>query len=306
MNDTRYGGVRCRQSYNVSHDAPMKKIHKNVFYHTTAGGLNVGCVIGEDAVVCIDLPPDPAEARSWRAQVAELSDKPIRAVVFTSSDRMSAESLNAIGAPTAIVHDAAFAPVAAPAEPALAQSFESPIPLAREFNDAPRLTFSDSLSVVLGVKHVTFVDVTFQGGYSPDACFVTLRDSGIVFSGDHVAVGQPPNLAQGNFERWQAVLAALKKSRTIATLVPGRGPAGTPAEAVDATLDYIKAATMRVRALVRAHRSRSEVSALVPDLMMLYAPKIARSKASSGYEVLVHEMRAGLEHLYDELQTKAE
>ncbi len=284
----------------------MKKIHKNVFYHATASGLNVGCVIGEDAVICIDLPPDPAEARSWRAQVAELSDKPIRAVVFTSSDRMSAESLAAVGAPTAIVHNAAFAPVAAPAEPALAQPFESPAPLVRDLNGAPRLTFSDSLSIVLGVKHVTFVDVTFQGGYSPDACFVTLRDSGIVFTGDHVTVGQPPNLAQANLEHWQAILAALKKNRTITTLVPGRGPASEPAEAVDATLDYIKAAAVRVRALVRANRSRSEVSALVPDLMMLYAPKVARSKVSPAYEVLVHEMRAGLEHLYDELQTKGE
>ncbi|MCS6846675.1 MAG: hypothetical protein RMN52_03045 [Anaerolineae bacterium] len=284
----------------------MKKLHKNVFYHTTAGGLNVGCVVGEDAVVCIDLPPDPAEARSWRAQVAELSDKPIRAVIFTASDRMHVESLAALGAPTAVVHDAAFAPVAAPAELALAQPFESPAPLVREFNGVPRLTFSDSLSVVLGVKHVTFVDVTFQGGYSPDACFVTLRDSGIVFVGDHVAVGQPPNLAHGNFERWQTILAALKKNRTITALVPGRGPAGEPAEAVDATLDYIKAATVRVKALVRANRSRSEVSALVPDLMMIYAPKIARSKSSPAYEVLAHEMRAGLEHLYDELQTKSE
>ncbi|PJF47309.1 MAG: hypothetical protein D6709_09280 [Chloroflexi bacterium] len=263
-------------------------------------------MIGEDAVVCVDLPPDPSEARAWRAQVAELSDKPIRAVVFTASDRMSAESLAAVGAPTAVVHDAALAPSVVQAEPAPAQPFESPPSVARGCNDAPQLTFSDSISIVLGMKHVTFVDVTFQGGYSPDACFVTVRDSGIVFAGDHVAVGQPPHLAQANLERWLAVLAALKKTRTITTLVPGRGPAGEPAEAVDATLDYIKAATVRVRALARARRSRSEVGALVPDLMMLYAPKIARSKASPAYDVLAHEMRAGLERLYDELQTKGE
>lgn len=286
----------------------MKKISKNVFYHTTAGGLNVGCIIGEDAVVCIDLPPDPAEARAWRAQIAEHSDKPIRAIVFTSSDRMNTESLAAVGAPTAVVHDAAFAPVVAPVEPALAQPLDVPatLPAQQALDGSPRLTFSDSVSVVLGVKHVHFVDVTFQGGYSPDACFVTLRDSGILFAGDHVAVGQPPNLALGNFERWLAVLAALKKNRTVTTVVPGRGPAGEPAAAVDATLDYIKAATTRVKALMRSSRSRSEVGALVADLMLLYAPKIARSKASPAYEVLAHEMRAGLEHLYDELQAKGE
>ncbi len=131
------------------------------------------------------------------------------------------------------------------------------------------------------------------------------EDSGILFAGDHVAVGQPPNLSQGNFERWQAVLTALKKNRTITTLLPGRGPASSPVEAADATLDYIKSAMVRVRALVRANRSRSEVSGLVPDLMMLYAPKVARSKSSLAYEVLSHEIRAGLERIYDELQAKA-
>ncbi|MCL6510823.1 MAG: hypothetical protein K6U78_09050 [Anaerolineae bacterium] len=285
----------------------MKKLYKNVFYQTTADGANVGCVIGEDAIVCIDLPLDPAEARAWRAQIGELSDRPIRAVIFTASDRMNAESLAAMNASAAVLHDAAFAHAAVPAEPMGAPPFELlPAPLIREFGATPPITFSDAMSIVLGVKHTIFVDVVFQGGYSSDACFVTLRDSGIVFTGDHVVVGQPPNLSKGNFGRWQDILINLKKNRIVTTVVPGRGPAGEPAKCAEATLDYIKSATVRVKALVRARRDRSEVSALVPDLMALYAPKSARNKSSPAYEVLSHEMRAGLEHLYEELQAQGE
>jgi len=285
----------------------MKKLHKNVFCQTTADGANIGCVIGEDATVCIDLPFDPAEARAWRARIGELSDRPIRAVIFTASDRMNAEALSEMKASAAVLHDAAFAQVAAPSEPIAPVLFEPPpAPFVGEFSGTPSVTFSNGMSIVLGVKHTIFVDVTFQGGYSPDACFVTLRDSGIVFTGDHVAVGQPPSLSKGNFERWQDVLVNLKKSRVITALVPGRGPAGEPAKCAEATLDYIKSAMVRVKVLVRARRDRSEVGALVPDLMALYAPKSARHRSSPAYELLSREMRAGLEHLYDELQAQGQ
>jgi len=284
----------------------MKKLHKNVFCQTTSDGANIGCVIGEDAVVCIDLPLDPAEARAWRAQIGEISDHPIRAVIFTASDRMNDESLAAMNASAAVLHNAAFAHVVAvPVEPMWSSPFDlPPAPVAGEFGGTPSISFSDAMSIVLGAKHTVFVDVAFQGGYSPDACFVTLRDSGIVFTGDHVAVGQPPNLSKGNLESWQAILVNLKKSRIVTTVVPGRGPAGEPAKCAEATLDYIKSATLRVKALVRAGRDRKEVAALVPDLMALYAPKSARSKSSPAYELLSQEVRAGLEHLYDELQTQ--
>lgn len=284
----------------------MKRLHKNVFVHTTADGMNIGCVVGEDAIACVDLPLDPQEARAWRAQLADAFAKPIRAVIFTTAARLNGEALAAMEAPSAVLHEASFAQPAVPSEPISSPTFEPPpMSNAGMAVTSPQLTFSDAMSIVLGTRHPTFVDVVFQGGYAPDACFVIPRDSGIVFAGDHVAIGQPPNLSHADVERWQIVLTALKKDRTVATVVPGRGPVTEPAAGVEETLDYIKTATARVKALVRAHRSRAEVAALVPDLMALYVPKPARGKPPLDLDAIGRHMHAGLEHLYDELQTNA-
>lgn len=287
----------------------MKKLARNILYHTTSDGMNIGCVLGEDAVACIDLPLDPAEARAWRVQIAEWSDKPIRAALFTAADRLNSEALAAMGAPTAVLHDAAFAfaQTAVSNEPLALQLLDQPaVPFTREVGGTPQISFSHSMSVVLGAKQSTFVDVTFAGGYAPDACFVTPRDSGVVFVGDHVAASQPPNLAQGNIEQWQAVLVALKKNRAVTTMVPGRGPVGDAAASVEQTLEYLKVATTRVKAHLRANRNRNDMGALVPDLLALYASKSARGKPSPNLDAMSRQVRAGLEHLYDELQVSSE
>jgi hypothetical protein len=287
----------------------MKKLHKNIFWQAASDNTNLGCVIGEDGVVCIDLPQDPDEARTWRAQIAEFSDKPIRAVMFTSSDRLNSEALAVIGAP-AILHDSAFAQMPMPAEPMMMQVLEpSGMPLLRDVGATPHVTFSRSATFVLGVKQTTYVDIVHQGGYSTDASFVIPRGSGIAFTGDHVAVGQPPLLAQGHFEQWQAVLAALKKNKAITTVVPGRGAPGDPAAAADETLDYIKTATTRVKALVRANRSRSDAAALASELVAIYMPKAGRgahAKTATNLDAVYRQARAGLERIYDDLKVASE
>lgn len=286
----------------------MKKLHKNIFWQAASDNTNLGCIIGEDGVVCIDLPQDPDEARTWRTQIAEFSDKPIRAVMFTSSDRLNSEALAVIDAP-AILHDSAFAHMAAPLESAAVQILEpSAMPLLRDVGATPHLTFSQSATFVLGVKQTAYVDIVHQGGYSTDASFVILRGAGIVFTGDHVAVGQPPLLAQGHFEQWQAVLAGLKKNKAVTTVVPGRGAPGNPAAAADETLDYIKTATTRVKALVRANRSRSDAASLASELVTIYVPKASRSanaKTATNLDAVYRQVRAGLERIYDDLKAGA-
>lgn len=280
----------------------MKKLQKTIYFHTASDGMNIGCVIGEDGVACIDLPLDPEEARAWRAQIAEFTDRPIRAVLFTSSDRLTSEALAVVGAP-AMLHDSAFAQAAVPAESTVAPPLEPvAIPLIRDLGHTPHVTFSQSASLTLGVKQPTVIDIVHQGGCAPDACFVIPRGSGIAFVGDHVAAGGPPSIAQGKFERWQAVLAALKKNKAITLAVPGRGQPGAPGPMIDETADYIKAATARVKALVRANRSRSDVVALIPDLLARYAPKGSRARSSSNLDSVYRQVRAGLERIYDDLR----
>jgi len=286
----------------------MKRLSKNIFYHTASDGANIGVVAGDDALVCIDLPQDPVEATAWRTQLAdEFGGRHIRAIIFTSSDRLNSEAIAAVNAP-AMLHDGAYAHVPMSLESPMTQMLEpSMLPPIRDLGATPQLTFSQSASIVLGAKHAQFVDVMHYGGYSPDACVVLPRDSGIAFAGDLAAVGQPPLLAQGNFELWQAVLAALKKNKAITMMVPGRGPVVPPVEAADETADYIKTATTRVKALVRANRNRSDVAGLVADLMSIYGPKNGKSGGSkpSNTDAISRYVRAGLERIYDDLKSGA-
>jgi glyoxylase-like metal-dependent hydrolase (beta-lactamase superfamily II) len=282
----------------------MKKLHKNVYLHVTSDGVNIGCVAGDDALVLIDLPQDPMETSAWRDTLrVEFGGRPIRAILYTSSDRLNSESLAVVNA-TAMLHDAAYAQMAPPQEAPAMQVLEPmTMPLIRELGSTPQLTFSQGASVIVGTKQPTFVDIVHQGGYTSEACFVIVRDAGIAFVGDHVAIGQPPVLAQGNFEHWQGVLSNLKKMKNVTMVVPGRGPAGVPATAGDETAEFIKTATSKVKALVRSNRSRSDVGALVPELMAAYGKKGA--KANGNADAVQRYVRAGLERIYDDLKTGA-
>ncbi len=285
----------------------MKKLSKHIFYDTATDGINLGLVVGDDAVVCIDLPVDPLEADEWRKEVRQFSGgKPIRAVIFTSSERLNSECLSIVGAPV-IVHNQMFAQVAMPLEPLPTMPLEPPPPMPAPLRDllsTPHWTFEESASVVLHGEKQIVVDVVYQGGCSPDGSMVFVRDQGIAFLGEHATVGHPPLLAQGDLPRWQEVLQALKANSDIKQAVPGRGAPCAPAVAADFTLEYIQTALTQVRAMVRAGNPRSELAILVPDLMAKYGPKPARGqKLTLDLDAVGRHVRAGLEHIYDNLKS---
>ena len=285
----------------------MKKVAKNVYYHTTTDGINVGLVVGDDAVACIDLPIDPLEADEWRKEIRDFAGKPIRAVIFTSSERLNSESIAIVGAPV-IIHDQAFAQVATPLEPLPAMPLEPPAPMPASLRDllsTPHWTFSEAASVALsGGKQRIFVDAVYRGGCAPEGSFVILRGQGILFAGEHVTVGYPPLLAQGDWARWQEVLQELKQDSSVSLIVPGRGAPTAPGPAVDGTLEYIREALALVRSMVRAGKPRSELASLVPDLMAKYGPRPGKgNKLTLDLDMIGRQVRAGLETIYDSIKS---
>ena len=66
------------------------------------------------------------------------------------------------------------------------------------------------------------------------------------------------------------------------------------------TLDYLKMASSGVRRLVRTHKPRESVTALVPDLLALYSN--GKSGAPSiEQEVMAQRIQTSLERIYDDL-----
>lgn len=294
----------------------MKKIQKNIYVHVTQNGYNIGCVTGEDGVVSIDLPATPEEALAWRAQIAEVTTAPLRAVIFTAADRINSDVLGALNIPS-IVHESAITQLHAPLDlmqphgmdmltmPSQMAATATPSTTAmRDLGPQPELSYSETMSYVLGLRHPVYVDVQYIGGYGPGAAFVTVRDTGVIFTGDHVTVGQPPSLAYGDHPRWVDALTTLKKNKKITTLIPGHGPVGDLA-AINEVQEYIKLATTRVKALVRGNKSRNDLSQIVPDLLAMYALKPGKSTVkhpASDVDVLSRVIRNGLERIYDDLK----
>jgi glyoxylase-like metal-dependent hydrolase (beta-lactamase superfamily II) len=299
----------------------MKKLHKNIYVHTTSDGVNIGCIVGEDGAVSIDLPLNTDEALQWREQIKGLTPKPLRAIIFTSSDRVNSDALRSL-APNlgafsipAIIQDAGFNQLYAALEAAQPRMLEplSPVQL-RERAVLPDVTFSDSATFTLGLEEPVHIDITNAGGYAPGCSLVTIRDTGVVFTGELVTSHEPPSLMTANIDQWVEVLTNLRRNRKIKTVVPGRGPVGD-SSAVAETLSYIKAAYAGVKKLVRSHRSREGVGALTPELLSRYAPassKVSRERAGAVHgavhldaSAISQRIQMGLERVYDELTARA-
>lgn len=285
----------------------MKKLHKHIHYHTTRDGFNIGCIVGETGVISIDLPMSADETRDWKAMIGTLTQQPLRAVVYTSADRVSFEAIEA--ADTAVViQESARAQLYTPVEVASMNPFDSSVTMiAPAQNKLPELSFTDSTTLVLGNdKHPLYVDVTHQGGHSNGSVFVYARDTGVVFAGEHIAVDQPPLIAQGDFARWNDVLNSLKRNKKISIVVPGHGTPGGVAIGND-TLEYIKLATTKVKAHIRAKRGRNEIVTLIPDILKQYNlnDKTAQ-KINANLDIVRLNVRAGLERLFDDLQSEAQ
>ncbi|HZY43589.1 MAG TPA: MBL fold metallo-hydrolase, partial [Anaerolineae bacterium] len=65
----------------------MEKLSPHVYVESGYRGCTVGAIVTPEGVICIDTPLLPADARHWRGQLAQLTDKPIRYVIFTDGHR---------------------------------------------------------------------------------------------------------------------------------------------------------------------------------------------------------------------------
>ena len=55
----------------------MDKLTPQVFVEPGYRGCTVGAIVTPLGIVCVDTPLLPADARRWRARLAELSNPPI-------------------------------------------------------------------------------------------------------------------------------------------------------------------------------------------------------------------------------------
>ena len=64
----------------------MEEIADGIFAEFGYEGVNVGAIVTDSGIICIDAPTYPRDARDWVTQLDRLSAKPIKHLIVTDSN----------------------------------------------------------------------------------------------------------------------------------------------------------------------------------------------------------------------------
>lgn len=190
----------------------MRKLWSGVYWEPNYDGVQVGAVVGDEAVALIDCPLRAEEAREWAAQAAELG--PVRYLVLL--DKHPDRSLGARHLPVAVVGHILTCE-AMTGWPDTFRGQNNPIGAAADnLNRAggvakaiPEVIFQDKLTIELGGKTLV---LQHHPGPTAGAIWALIPDQGIVFIGDAVTTTEPPYLGEADIEAWLEGLDLLRES----------------------------------------------------------------------------------------------
>ena len=223
----------------------LQQIGQGFYVYAAEGDPNSGVIVGDDAVLVVDAQPTPALAAELIAQVAKVTDKPIRYVLLSHH-----HASRTLGAPSfkgaEILASNATCGLIAERGKADIESEMARFPrLYREVEAAPApiwptLTFPDEISVWLGRREVRIVHI--GRGHTAGDVIAIVPDAGAVFAGDLVEHQMAPYCGDAHFTDWPATLDHLAEMQAN-IIGPGRGPVlATPqaaAQAIEQTAGFI-------------------------------------------------------------------
>ncbi|MGH2592211.1 MAG: MBL fold metallo-hydrolase [Anaerolineae bacterium] len=280
----------------------MDKIANSVYVSSAYRGVTVGAIVTSAGVIGVDAPMLPADARDWRARIASVTDQPVRYVITTDGHRdrllgqhwlggaviateFAAEKMRSYG-DTFRQQVADF--LSHHGAPEAAEEIMLNLKVVQ-----PQISFSGRLIVHAGSPRV---EVWSVGGANPGSAWVVVPDAGVVFAGDLLTLTAHPVMSESNTALWLERLAELRKpSFPAKKIVPGRGPVAKKAD-TQAMSEYLRGVRSKVRALIKSRKPKNDVALLVPSFLSRFP--IAEGER----ERMQRRIRAGLEHVYDELK----
>jgi glyoxylase-like metal-dependent hydrolase (beta-lactamase superfamily II) len=280
----------------------MEEIGDSIYVTTEYEGVNVGAIVEEKGVICIDVPSYPRDASHWASVLRRLSCYPVQYIVLTDAHGDRILNTRWINAPI-VTHQCA-------AEKLNGYDKRYPQPLldnlimrnpegGRELSNSPveQATISFSNDMVL-VKNGYDVILKAAPGPTAGNSYVHIPQAGILFTGDVVVNETHPLLAEAHSQQWLDTLDHLTTTLLpeIETVVPGRGVVGNRG-AVEPVADYIETVRARIAAHLQEKRPRDEVAAYVPELLDCFP------LGNLPQEWLQRQVRLGLERVYDEMRT---
>lgn len=190
----------------------MRKLWSGVYWEPNYDGVQIGAVVGDDAVALIDSPLQAEAAREWTAQASELG--PLRYLVLL--DKHPDRSLGARHFSLAVVGHALTCREML-AGPDTYRGQGSPIgAVADDLNratgvlrSAPEVIFDRELTLELGGKTLV---LQHHPGPTSGAIWALIPDQEIVFIGDAVTTSEPPYVGYADVDAWLEGLDLLRAS----------------------------------------------------------------------------------------------
>lgn len=277
----------------------MEEIIDGVFIETGYEGVNVGAILVDDQLFCIDAPSYPRDARHWTTILGSLHRRPARYLLLTDScgDRI----INSRWLNTPIITHQQTADMLndfkrrypkewlnslAERNPDKGRSIKhSPI-------ETPAISFSDELQIVTDSLTIY---LRHQPGPTPASFWVHLRERNVLFTGDSFVVDTQPVLEQMLCGEWLASLTHLSLlSEALDFIIPGRGPLCTDFSALP-LMDYLEKMRMTVQNHINAGKMRESLTDYVDDFVDVFPSD------SLPVKWIRHQIVCGLDRLYQEL-----
>jgi len=280
----------------------MDRIANNIYVSSAYRGVTVGAIVTPGGVICVDAPMLPADARHWRAKIGSITDAPVRYVINTDGHRDRILGQHWLGG--AVVATEATAEKMR----SYGDTFRQQVADFLMHHGAPEAAEEIMLSLKVVQPRISFngrlvlhaesprVEVWSVGGANPGSAWVVMPDAGVVFVGDLLTLNVHPVMSEANTSLWLERLAELRKpSFPAKKIVPGRGSVARKVD-TQSMSEYLRDVRGKVRGLIKAQKLKTDVATLVP-LFLSRFPVVEGER-----ERMQRRIRAGLEHIYDELR----
>ncbi|TSE34968.1 MBL fold metallo-hydrolase [Tepidimonas charontis] len=275
------------------------RLSEHAYAYTAEGDPNTGVVIGDNAVMVIDTQATPVMAQDVIRRIRAVTDKPIKYVVLSHYHAVRVLGASAYQAEHIIASQDTYDLIVERGEadkaseigrfPRLFRAVES-IPPGLTW---PTITFTGKMTIWLGKLEVQLLQL--GRGHTKGDTVAWLPQEKILFSGDLVEFDATPYAGDAYFKDWPQTLdriAALQPQQ----LVPGRGPALTTPEQVQAALRGTRAFIADVYASVQAGVAAGK------DLKTVYRETYDKLKPKYGEWVIFdHCMPFDVTRCYDEV-----
>ena len=233
----------------------VQELAPGVYGYISEFDPNAGFIVGDDHVIAIDTRPTPRMARQFLADIATVTDKPVKFIVLTHYHAVRVLGASAFKDVQAIFASrGTYEWIAERGQadfdsevgrfPRLFQGVEEVPGLT-----VPHITFQSEISLWLGRREVKLLSL--GRGHSGGDAVAWLPDCGVLFSGDLVENRCGVYAGDAYIGDWARTLDAVRALQP-GVLVPGRGAvlrdAAAAAAAIDLTQSFLTTLTSAVQA----------------------------------------------------------